>query len=86
MKGLVATALEPKHEAFIVHIAALNIDLSDKIHPLKKAQITHRKANKVPTKVASKYVSFIDVIPPKLTIKLLEHTRINNHAIELVNP
>ena len=36
-KEFVAVALNPKHKVFVIYVAALNIDLHDKIHPLKKA-------------------------------------------------
>ena len=55
------------------------------MHPLKKAQIAHLKADKALTKVFSKYVDFADVFLPKLVTEFLEHTRINNHAIKLVD-
>ena len=55
------------------------------MHPLKKAQIAHLKANKTLIKVPNKYADFVDVFLPKLATKLLEYTRINNPAIELVD-
>ena len=55
------------------------------MHPSKKAQIAYLKADKAPTKVLNKYADFADVFLPKLLAKLLKHTRINNHAIELVD-
>ncbi len=55
------------------------------MHPSKRAQIAHLKANEAPTKVPSEYVDFADVFSPKLAVELLEHTGINNHAIELVD-
>lgn len=76
-----------RYEVFIVYIAALNIsfDLGNNVYPSKKAQIAHLKINKVLTKVFSKYTDFEDIFLPKLIIKLPEHTRINNYAIELVD-
>ncbi len=59
--------------------------MSDEIHPSKKAQIAHLKANGAPTKVSSKYADFVDVFSPKLAVELLEHIGINDHAIELVD-
>ncbi len=41
--------------------------------------------DKAPTKVPSEYADFADVFSTKLTAELLEHTGINNHAIELVD-
>ena len=41
-----AVTLKPEHETFIVHVAALSVDLDDEVHLLKTAQITHLKADK----------------------------------------
>ena len=41
--------------------------------------------DETPTKVLSKYADFADVFSPKLAAKLSKYTRINNHAIELVD-
>ncbi len=84
-KEFTAAALDPEHEAFVVHVAALSVDSSDEVHPSRKAQIVHLKADEAPTKVPSEYADFADVFSPKLAAELPEHTRINNHAIELVD-
>ena len=55
------------------------------MHPLRRTQIAHLKVDKAFTKVLSKYTDFIDVSSPKLAIELLKHTRINDHAIELMD-
>ena len=55
------------------------------MHLLRKAQIAHLKANNASSEVLSKYTDFADVFSPKLVAKLPEHTRINDHAIELVD-
>ena len=55
------------------------------MYPLKKAQIAYLKADKAPIKVPNKYTDFADIFSLKLTTKLLEHIRINNHTIELVD-
>ncbi len=41
--------------------------------------------DEVPTKAPSKYANFADVSSPKLAAELSEYTKINNHAIELVD-
>ncbi len=41
------------------------------------------KADKAPSKVSTKYADFVDVFSLKLAVKLPEHTRINDHAIEV---
>ncbi len=55
------------------------------MHPSKKAQIAHLKADKAPTKMPSEYADFANVLSPKLAIELLEYTRINNYTIKLVD-
>ena len=82
---LAVTALDFEYKTFIIHIAALSVDSGNKIHPSKKAQIAHLKVDEAPFKVPSKYVDFVDVFLPKLAAKLLDHTRINNYAIKLVD-
>ncbi len=55
------------------------------MHLLRRAQIAHLKADEAFSKVPSEYADFVDVFSPKLIAELLEHTGINNHAIELVD-
>ncbi len=55
------------------------------MHPSKKAQIAHLKADEASTKVPSKYANFVDVFSPELAAELLKHIEINNHAIELAD-
>lgn len=45
-KKFIATALDPKYKAFVVHVTIFNIDSGDEMDPLKKAQIAHLKVNK----------------------------------------
>ena len=81
--AIIAFNLQPK--TFIVHVTTLSVDLSDEVHPLKKAQMAHLKADEASTKVLNKYTEFVDVFSPKLAAELSKHTRINNHAIKLVD-
>ena len=67
-KEFIVTALDPKHKVFIIYVVAFSIDSGDKVHPSKKAQIAHLKANEAPTKVLSKYADFANVVLPKLAI------------------
>ena len=55
------------------------------MHPSKKAQIAHLKADEAPTKVLSKYADFADVFSPKLAVDLPKQTKINDHAIKLID-
>ncbi len=84
-KEFVVAALDPEYEAFIVYVAALSVDSVDEVHPSRKAQIAHLKADEALTKISSKYADFADVFLPKLAAKLPEHTGINDYAIELVD-
>ena len=80
-----AVVRDLEHEAFIIHVAALSVDPGNKIHPSKRAQIAYLKADEAPTKVPSKYADFANVFSSKLAVEFLEHTRINNYAIELMD-
>ena len=84
-KEFAAAALDPDHEAFVVYVAALNIDSDDEMHPSKRAQIAYLKADKAPSKVPNNYADFTDVFSSKLAAELLEHTRINDHTIDLID-
>ena len=84
-KKFAAATLDPEHEAFVVHIAALSVDLGDEVHPSKRAQIAHLKADEALTKIPSKYADFADVFLPKLAAKLSEYTEINDYTIKLMN-
>ncbi len=55
------------------------------MHLSRKTQIAHLKVDEASTKVPSEYADFADIFSPKLAAELLEYTRINNHAIKLVN-
>ncbi len=82
-KEFAVTALDPEHEAFVVHVVALSIDSDNEVHLSKRDQIAHRTANEAFTKFPSKYTDFVDVFSPKLAVELPEHTGMNDHAIEL---
>ena len=84
-KEFVAAALDPEHEAFVVHIAAFSIDPGDEVHLSRRAQVAYLKADDTLTKVSSEYSNFADVFCPKLATKLSKYTRINDHIIELVD-
>ena len=68
-----------------MHVTTFSVNLGDEVYPSKRAQLAHLKADKVLTKVFSKYADFADVFSPKLAVELPEHTRINNHTIKLVD-
>ncbi len=84
-KEFAVAALDLEYKAFVVHIAAVIVDLGDEVHPSRRAQIAHLKADEALTKILIEYADFADVFLPKLAAKLPEHTGINNQTIELVD-
>lgn len=83
-KDFAVAALDLEYKTFIVHIVSLSSTLLD-VYPSCRAQISGLIAKKAPTKVSDKYVNFADVFSLDLMSKLLEHTEINDYAIELVD-
>ena len=84
-KEFAIAAFNSKYEIFVVYVAALRINLGNKMHPSKKAQIAHLKVDKVLFKMLSKYANFADVFLPKLAAKILKYIEINNYAIKLAD-
>ena len=85
-KEFAATALDPRYETFVVHIVSLeNPSQESDVHPSRRVQIAALVANKTPISIPTEYSDFADVFSLELASKLHEHTRINNHAIELVD-
>ena len=39
------TALDPEHKAFVVHVAALNVNSGDAIHSSRKAEIINNSSS-----------------------------------------
>ena len=90
-KEFAATALDPKHETYVVHVALLSFtplaSLESpplNVYPFWKPQISGLIAEEAPTKVLAEYSDFADVFSPDLAFELPEHTGINNYAIKLV--
>ena len=82
--------LDPEYETYIVHVGSVSSDALPSssllnVPSLKKPQIFGLIAKKAPTKVSTEYLDFANVFSPDLASELLEHTRINDHAIELVD-
>ena len=73
------------HEAFVIHITTSNVDSSNEVQLLKKSQIAHLKVDKTFNKFPSEYVDFADNFSSKLTAELLEHKKINDNTIKLVD-
>ena len=73
-------AFDLKHKTFVVHVASLHSIPLD-----AKPQISGLIIEEAPTQVLAKYLDFADVFFLDLVSKFPEHTRINNHAIKLVD-
>ena len=86
-KEFASAALDPEHETYIIHIASLSSTplASPNVQPSCKPQVSGLIAEEAPTKVLVKYSDFADVFSPDLASELPKHTKINNHAIELID-
>ena len=87
-KEFAATALNPGHETFVVHVASfesLSNTQEGDVHPSCRAQIAALVANEASTLIPTKYSDFADVFSLELASELPKYTKINNHAIELVD-
>ena len=86
-KEFAATALDPKYEIYVVHVASLSFTTlaSLNIHPFRRSQISSLIAAKAPTKVLAEYTDFADVFSPGLVSDLSKHSKINDHTIEQVH-
>ena len=69
----------------MLYVAALNVDSGNGVYFSKKAQIAYLKADEASIKVFSEYADFINVFSLKLAVKVSKYTKINNHAIKLVD-
>ena len=88
-KKFAAAALDLESETFVVHVVSLNSDMLPSSSPLdvhfsRGPQISSLIAEKAFKKVPAEYSDFADVFSPDLASKLPKHTKINNHAIDLV--
>ena len=91
-KKFAAIVLHPEHETYVIHVGSVSSNVSPDSSSLKLNVYLYRRpqvfgliAEKAPTKDPSKYSDFADVFSPDLASKLPKHTRINDHAIKLVD-
>ena len=89
-KEFVAIAFDLKYETYVVHVRSvsfntLSISSPLDVHPFWRTQIFGLIAKEAFTKVSIEYLDFTNIFSLDLASKLLEYTRINNHAIELVD-
>ena len=73
-------ALDTDNKTFVVHIATLAEPTIMPIYLFCKAQVTLFTSIKIPTK----YFNFSDIFSLDSAAKLLEHTRIKNHFLNLL--
>ena len=89
-KEFAAAAFDPEHKIYVVHVGSVsfNASLSSSllnVYPFQRSQISGLIADKGLTKVPAEYSDFADIFSLDLAFKLSEHTRINDHTIELVD-
>ena len=82
-KKFAAIALNVDNETFVVHVAALAEPTIMSIHLSCQAQITLLTSEK--TGIPSKYSDFSNVFYLDSVAELLEHTKINDYPINLLN-
>lgn len=59
------------------------LGLQNIVHPFRRAQITSFIADKASMEVSKQYAEYADVFSEEAVAKLLKHTRINDHYIDL---
>ena len=91
-KKFIAIALDSESETFVVYNMSLSSDvlpsfslLELNVYSFRRSQVSALIAEEALTKVSAKYSDFADVFFSDLASKLLKHTGINNHVIELIN-
>ena len=88
-KKFAAAALDLEHKINVVYIGWVSSDASPNsslldVYPFRRPQIFGLIAEEALTKVSAEYLDFADVFSLDLASKLSKHTRIKDHAIELV--
>ena len=85
-KEFAAAVLDPGHETFVVYVASLESPSQEgDVYPSRRAQIAALVVNEAPISISTKYSDFANIFSPELALELPEHTRINDHAIKLVD-
>ena len=88
-KEFAAAAVDLEHMIYIVHVGSVNSNALPSfspfdVHPFRSSQISGLIAEEAPIKIPAKYLNFANVFFPDLAFELPKHTRINDHAINLV--
>ena len=86
-KEFVATVLDLEYETVVVYIISLSFTFltNSNVYLSHKSQITSLIIKKALIKVLAKYINFTNMFSLDLFFKLLEHSRINNNIIKLVD-
>lgn len=82
MKNFTTAALDSKHKAWVIHIAAFSKAGADEMHLCRRVWIGYVKWDKALIKVAGQYIDFADIFLSKWSTKLPERTAIHDHVIE----
>lgn len=81
-KDFAVVALNLVDETFVVYVTFIGQDSN--IYASCETQIAFLKVDEALISSLSEYTNFIDVFFNNLAVKLWEHTRINDHTINLV--
>ena len=89
-KEFAAAAFDPEHKTYVVYVRSVCSNVSPSSSPLnvylsQRPQIFGLIAKEASTKVLAKYSNFADNFSLDLASELPKHTKINDHAIELVD-
>ena len=82
-KEFAAVALKADNKTFVLYVAALQEPTTMPIHPSYQFQVTIVTSKK--TRIPTKYANFSNVFSLDSGAKLLEHTGINDHLINLLD-
>lgn len=83
-KDFIIIAFNPENKVFVVYVIFL-ASLDSDIHSYGKAELVFLFTKKAFITILSKYANFINIFSPKYATKLLNHTKINNDLIDLVD-
>lgn len=84
-KEFAVASLGKDDKVFVVHMASLVISTEMTIHPFWIAQIASLITDEAPVTVPIEYFDFADIFSPESVAEPPEHTKINDHLIELID-
>lgn len=84
-KEFITLTLNLNNEIFVVYIAFLtSSDQAIDVYPYCRVQIVSLIVDKAFIIILFKYTEFANIFSLDFVTKFLKHTRINNHAIDLI--